>query len=821
MRNVVGWLVAVGLVVALCGAGASWAQQGSGSTAEEKAGEPAATQEPAEPAGGTIREEVTVTARKQGTESLAEVPFSIAAPTEEMLRERGAQNLEDVAANVAGFSVQNLGPGQSQVAMRGVSAGQIVRDQPGVKEQVGVYLDESVISLSLFTPDVDLFDMSRIEVLRGPQGTLFGSGSLSGTVRYITNPPELGASESVAELSLSSIDGGSIGGAAKVATNVPIGERAALRVTAYYNSLGGFIDAVQPDLSTDHDVNDGERYGGRVALRFAPNESTTITPRLIFQKVDTNGWNRIDDYNILANPFTTTRPAVNLGEREQFTQFEEPFTDDFLLADLTIEHDFGDLTLTSITSYTDRDVLVVRDATALTASITGGSIGLPEPIYTLDAPLNDATTAKVLTQELRLSGVNGKLGWVAGAFYSTTEREYAQRLLVSGFESLSGIPTQGLLAPRDVLFYSDLAYDFDQLAVFGEATWAVNDKLDITGGLRWYDYEEDREQVFDGIFGNDNNGSALVSTPGSTSADGIVPRLIASFEATENTRINAQVSRGFRLGGINDPLNVPLCTPADLVTFGGRDSWNDEKLWNYEIGSKSTLGGGSGSFSAAAFYMDIDDLQATVTAGSCSSRVVFNVPKARSTGVELELALQPTPVFDFAISTSYTDSELRSTLTSTDAQGNVSVVAGIEKGNRLPTVPEFQAAAAATWRHELGKDWLGYVSGTFQYVGSRFTQIGDQAAGFGTVNLLSFAPNTIGGPLTGNTFTFDPELPSYNLLNLRFGILTAAWDIALFVNNVTDEVALLALDQERGTRARVGYLTNPPRTIGVSARINF
>ncbi|MEM8998303.1 MAG: TonB-dependent receptor plug domain-containing protein, partial [Acidobacteriota bacterium] len=157
------------------------------------AGLPATAQESADGASDeaeasrdTFAEEVTVTARKR-EESLQEVPFSVVAPTEEQLRERGAVTLEDVSANVAGFSVQNLGPGQSQVAMRGVSAGQIVRDQPGVKEQVGVYLDESVISLSLFTPDIDLFDMNRVEVLRGPQGTLFGSGSLSGTVRYISN----------------------------------------------------------------------------------------------------------------------------------------------------------------------------------------------------------------------------------------------------------------------------------------------------------------------------------------------------------------------------------------------------------------------------------------------------------------------------------------------------------------------------------------------------------------------------------------------------------------------------------------------------------
>lgn len=160
--------------------------------------------------------------------------------------------------------MQNLGPGQSQIAIRGISAGQIVRDQPGVKEQVGVYLGESVISLSLFTPDLDLFDMNRIEVLRGPQGTLFGSGSSSGTVRYITNQPNLHESEIVAETTGGFIDGGEFDGSIKAMVNFPIAEgKAALRVVAYYNAIGGFIDAVQPGGSVNKDVNDGARDSGR------------------------------------------------------------------------------------------------------------------------------------------------------------------------------------------------------------------------------------------------------------------------------------------------------------------------------------------------------------------------------------------------------------------------------------------------------------------------------------------------------------------------------------------------------------------------------
>ena len=765
-----------------------------------------------------LAEEVTVTATKR-EQTILDVPFSVAAPTEEVLRLRGVEDLEGVAANVAGLTVQNLGPGQSQVAMRGVSAGQIVRDQPGVKEQVGVFLDESVISLSLFTPDIDLFDTNRVEVLRGPQGTLFGSGSLSGTVRYITNQPQLGVRDVFAELGLSFVDGGSPGADAKLGVNLPLGERAALRVASYYNRIAGFIDAVRPDLSVDDNVNDGFRSGFRAAVRFSPNERTAFTPRLVYQKVKMDGWNRIDEYNILANPFTTTRPPVTLGARQQFIQLQEDFSDDFLLADVLIEHDFGDLMLTSVTSYTYRDVLVVRDAGALTSSINGGSDGFPENVYTLDAPLNDATTANVWSQEVRVAGGTDTFPWVAGGFFSHTGRDYGQDLPVIGYEALTGTPTAGLRAPRDTLFFSDLSYSLNQFALFGEGTFTVTPRFSVTGGLRYYHFSEEKEQIFDGIFGNSANGISLVSQPGSTDANGLAPRVIASYKLTDAANLNAQVSRGFRLGGINDPLNVPLCTPQDLVTFGGRDTWGDETVWNYEVGVKSRVLGGLGAFGVNAFYMDISDLQATVTAGSCSSRVVFNVPNARSTGFEVEFEAAPNSNFDFAVSTSFNDSELRSTLTSTDASGGTTIVSGIEEGRRLPTVPRFQLATAATYQWEVRPGALAYVTGTYQHIGSRFTQVGDEE--LGTLNLLSFGANAIGGPLTASTFTYDPKLPAYDLLNLRVGLRRNRWDVAAYLNNVFDERALLSFDQERGTRARIGYLTNQPRTFGIATRFDF
>jgi len=764
--------------------------------------------------------EITVTATLH-EQALKDVPFSIAAPTASALRARGAETIEDIATNEAGFSVQNLGPGQSQVAMRGTSSGQTARDQPGVKEEVGVYLDDVPISLSLFTPDMDLFDVSRVEVLRGPQGTLFGAGSLAGTVRYISNQPELGVHSVFGEVGGSAMNGGSPGGDVKLGTNVPLGDKAAGRIAAYYNRVGGYMDAVQPGLSVKENINTSDRSGVRAALRVSPTGRFSFTPRVVYQAVNADGWNRHDSYNILANPFTTSRPAVMLGPRELFTQIPEPYTDRFKLGGLNATYDFGRMNLTSVTSYSTRDVSVVRDGGALYASIVGASIGLPEPVYTMNARLTDITNAHVFTQELRLAGSNGGRRWLVGGFFSNGKRDYGQSVMVPGFQAATHIPTAGLRAAQDELFFSELGYKLNQFAFFGEGTLPLGERLNLTGGLRYYNFDEDRTQIFDGFFGNDNNGASLISNPGSTKANGFAPRLMASYKASDQITFNAQVSKGFRLGGINDPLNVPICTPQDLITFGGRDSWKDETAWNYEVGTKSTLMDGRASLNLSAYYMDINNLQLTVTAGSCTSRLVFNVPKARSSGIELEFGATPNEQFDFSLNASLNNGQLRSTLTSTDANHNVSVVSGIKSGNRLPSVPQVQGSAAGTYRWRTGglRNSQPFVSASVRHVGSRYTLIDDLATGYGTVNLKAF-PNTVGGPLTQNAFTFNPELPAYTLANMRVGLTRSVWELALFVNNLTNEEAQLALDRERGTLARVGYLTNPPRTIGVMLTFN-
>jgi iron complex outermembrane recepter protein len=776
-------------------------------------------------AAQTVLGEVTVTARKRA-ESLQDVPFAVSARTEDQLRQAGANNIEDVSRNVAGLSVQNLGPGQSQVGIRGISSGKTDRDLPGVKEQVGVYMDESVISLSLFTPDLELYDLNRVEVLRGPQGTLFGSGSLAGTVRYISNQPDLSDGYGNAEVGVSSIDGGDTGGNFKAMLNLPMGDRAALRLVGYYDDIPGFIDAHGPGGAIEDDVNGGERTGGRLALRWELTENVTITPRIIYQDSNMDGYNRQDIWNILANPFTTTEPPVNIGEREQYRQFQEQFADEFMLGDLTMEFDLGSVVLTSVSSYTERDILVVRDASQLTGSVTFDLGGNSAQIRTNSA-LWDGTNVEVFTQELRLaSDTDGRMQWVLGGFYSDITRDYGQTLYTPGYDNIMidvlcggppncGVRSQDLGAPSDVPFYSRIPYDFTQFAAFAEFSFDLTERLNGTIGGRYYDFSEDRILYFGGLFA-DSDGLPTEPTngPGSADDDGFLPRVLFSYDVGDNVQLNAQAAEGFRLGGINDPLNTPLCSPEDLVTFGGRDSFESETLWNYELGAKIGFADGRAQLNIAAFYAEIDDLQMPVVAGTCSSRIVVNVPGAHSTGVEMELSAQPTDRFDFGISATYTESEIDTSVTSTSG-GVTTIVSGIEEGNRLPSVPEFQLSANATYSWPMTEMVDGFITGTYQHVGSRYTQIGDQADGFGTFGLRTFGDPTI------TSFTFDPQLPAYDIGNVRFGVRGDDWEAALFVNNVGDENTLLGLDQERGRVARVGYLVGQPRTFGLSFRKDF
>ncbi len=754
-------------------------------------------------------DEIIVTATKRASR-VQDVPFSINAQTEEDIQRANATTIEDISRNVAGLAVQNLGPGQSQVSIRGVSAGQIVRDQPGVKEQVGVYLDESVISLSLFTPDLDLFDLNRVETLRGPQGTLFGSGSVGGTLRYITNQPTLGVTEGLVEGNVNTVKDGELGGHIKGAINMPLGGGAAIRAVGYFTSFPGFIDAIGP--AGGKDVNDGTRKGGRLSLLVEPSPGIRLTPRVVYQKVEADGFNREEFFSIFANPLTTTRTPYTFNEREQYLLVREKFEDETLIADLTASAALGPVELTSITSYINRDILVSRDASALTGSISDDAVGLPDAGVLLPSNLVDTTDLKQLSQEVRLTSTGaGPLQWLVGAFYSTVDRDYSQTLPTPGYADAIGIPTGGDLNP-DSPYNSFLTYDIKQKAVFGEATYDFG-VVKATAGARYYDFKEERTFDNQGIFVGERN--VLSQT---TKSDGLSPRLILTYEPTRNLSVNLQAAKGFRLGGANDPLNLPICEQEDIDIFGPfSGSYDDETLWNYEAGVKMSQRGLT--FNAAAFYTRIKDLQVTLEAGSCSSRLVFNADKAHTKGLEAELGVSPIPGLDLSLAGSLIEAEFDSTL-----PGALAVSTGIREGNRLPSVPKYQVAASATYgqRFSSNADW--YVNASYQRVGNRITQPADQE---NNPRIFIYRPAAnpgadFGGIPIGAGTTVDLRLPAYDLLNLSAGLeFDSGLEIVAYVNNLLDENPRLSFDRERGGRARLAYNIGQPRTIGLTVRQSF
>ena len=747
---------------------------------------------------------VTATKRAQLAK---DVPFSLNVQSEEDIKRLNTTNLEDLSRNVAGLSIQNLGPGQSVVTIRGVSSGQIVRDQPGVKEQVGVYLDETPISLSLFTLDIDLFDLNRVETLRGPQGTLFGSGSIGGTVRYITNQPLLGVNEVKVEIDGNYIDEGSTGGHLKTALNVPLGEDAAVRLVAYGTRYGGFIDARQEGGAVDEDVNDGNRYGGRIALLWEPTENLSITPRIVYQNIDLGGFNREEVFNLFANPYTV--PPTPLGDREQHLLLDEAFEDETLIFDTVVDWSIeGLFDVTYSASYISRDLLVSRDASALTGSVSV-DLGFAEDQVANPSNLRDTTDLEQMTHELRLSSNDdGALHWLAGVFYSDVERDYSQRLPTPGYDALF-IPSADTNFPDavDSPYSSDLTYDLRQVALFGEATYKLLDRLGLTAGLRWYDWEEDKTFRSGGGFSNSDAQNQDVTV----SSDGFTPRFMVSYDANDNVTLNAQVSRGFRLGGVNDPLNQLLCGDA-YDTFRGYQEFEDETLWNYEVGFKSSFE--NVALNGSVFYTDIENLGVNVDAGPCSSRVTISVPESHTAGAELELSIQPTRSLLLAFAGSYLEAEFDSTIRTADG----GAVEGIEDGNRIPSVPDWQISGSATYTLPGLLSARGsYLSASWQFVGDSITQSGDQVPGR---EVFSHGLPYRGASADEAT-EVDLLLDSYHLFNLSAGLVYDNIEFTAYVKNITDENVRLSFDRERGGRARLAYRVGQPRTFGVVTRMRF
>lgn len=620
--------------------------------------------------------EIVVTAQKR-TQNVQDVPISIAVVSGEALQEQGSASLVDYAGYVPGMNVSNGGtPGQTTITLRGVAP-------LNSAQTVGIYLDDAPVGSSAiynragqFTIDLMPYDLERIEVLKGPQGTLYGASSIGGLVKYVTVQPDTREFKVRAGVEGFTIkDAGSLGWGGQVYVNAPIAtDTLAISGSFAWRKTPGWVDSV--NNAGIKDQNDYEQRGGRAALLWTPTPELSVKLAGIWQSLDSDG------NGIYAADLTGKR----LGNGHSYNNYvPESYDIDLDYYSATIDYDFGAATLTSATTYSKTQSAQVQDASyafgVLFPLLTNGAIPPGITPFSLDLGL------KKWTQEVRLASPSGgRFEWLIGGFFTDEETSNAQ--LVRSFD-MAGNP----IVPLDPLAIVGLPATYKEYAVFANATFKLTEQFEVTGGLRWARNEQTFTQISSG---------AIVPTandPGESAESVWTFSVSPQFHINEDAMLYARVATGYRPGGPNVIVpNVPPSVDADRMT-------------NYEVGLKADFADRMLTVDAAFFWMDWTDIQVTRAFGGVSGGA--NGGKATSKGFEGSLALRPAPGLTISATGSYTDATLSE---------DVPDISGV-KGDRLPAVPKFSGALRADYEFELGGGNKGSFGAGIRHAGNRLSLV--------------------------------------------------------------------------------------------------
>jgi len=613
-----------------------------------------------------LLEEIIVTASKR-KQTLLEVPMSISALGEASLERITADRYEDYVSQIPGLTLNANGSNRAKFSIRGITTSS---SQSNTQVPVAVYHDDLPVLdsfASFVTPDLRLFDVNRVEVLRGPQGTLFGSGALGGAIRVITNKPEMSEFQGKLAATIVTNKGGDTSQALSSMFNFPIVEdELALRAVVYYRDDGGYVDNI---ARRDSNVDGHTSVGGRAMLNWQPNNSLSFLLTVSSQD---------DDSNDQAYTFLT-------GPKNQYDSFaEEETAVEFTTTNLVTEYQFGSTALTSSTTYSTRNERLANDLTA-------GIQPIVSPFGITAGILNQLEgQSDVFAEEVRLaSASDNALQWLVGAFYIEAERYAVSSMVADGADSLFnliGFPTAGMPYLPDSIFGSVTKIKTTEKAVFGELTYAFTDQISATAGARWF---SNRQDLFASTAGLLAAGSPL--TDRSTEESAITPKLSISYWANSDTHVYIQAAKGCRVGQNN--LTLPL-----LPGFSPPpENYDSDSLWNYEIGVKATLLEGRLKINTAAFYIDWTDVQLQQQVGPLT--FIDNAGKASSQGLELELEYLLTKSLRFGTAITYTDTELKT------------VEAGVaaQKGDELPGTSKFKITNHLQWSHALNSGVMTHL----------------------------------------------------------------------------------------------------------------
>lgn len=735
-----------------------------------------------------------VTARRT-RERLQDVPISITVQNDERLQRTNAAELDDVARAIPNLNLSPAGVlGAGQLSVRGVYS-------PVGAPTVGFYLDDTPIQIRPLgfsgAANPHLFDLDRVEVLRGPQGTLFGSGSLGGTVRFITKQPDLLEASGFGSSELSSTKGGDLGYRFWSAAGGPIvRERLAVRTGFYLRRAAGFVDRVDPvsGATLDADVNDNMTVAVRAAATAALTELVKISSSFYYQRTRSND----------LPYFESTR-----GPHKQSFLIKQPGRDDFFLPSLTVEAQFDKAVLTSVSSYFDREDRRVSDYSSVFSELVlGGSMpGISPAGGTSNIT---STRQKSLVQELRFASSRreARFNWVAGAFYQHSRLRLRQKVVEPGISDLVseifGLPVEAVfgapLLPGGITYRGYESIAETQAAAFGEATWRLAETLELLGGVRLSLTKLKLEVNSDGPYAGPVSSSNRVAE--SQTETPLTPRLSLSYRPGADRLFYAGLSRGYRAGGANTPVPQEPCA-ADLSLRGrtaSPPSFRSDSLWSYELGAKGTFPRHGLTISAASFLIDWRKIQQSISLPNCGFSFVENLGRARNRGFEVEADWTPTSRLHLSAAAGYVDARFRQTLVGGNAAGKLGIL--VESGDRVPFTPAWSVSAAGEYRVELAPSHRAYIRGEYQFRGSYQRTASAPAVGF-------------------NPSTFAGE--SYTTGNVRAGLKGSVWEAAVFINNVSNDRSVLFsnADLVPASRSPLRQSTLRPRTIGFSASARF
>lgn len=746
---------------------------------------------------GRALEEIVVTAQKR-TENLQDVALSVQVLGNVQLEQLNVNGFEDYIEFLPTVSYTSAGPGYGILYMRGISSG---GDgvHSGSMPSVGVYLDEQPVTTINNVLDVHIYDVARIETLAGPQGTLFGQGSQAGTLRIITNKPNLDEFQASYDLGIDTVKEGDLGYTLEGMLNMPLSERAAVRLVGWHESQGGYIDNIPGSITfaasgitidnsdlVEDDFNSVETSGARALLKIDLNDNWSVTPGLMYQQQESHGiW---------------AHDPEDIGDLEVIRYFPEDQEEDWLQSTLTIEGNIAEkVDFVYALSHLDRDVDSTNDYTGYAEYLEELYAYYGASCYHYDALGNCADPSQFingderftrLSHEVRLqSAGENRFQWIVGAFSQKQVHDFDLQWIVPDMNSAGSVIENGTTVWQTY----QIRTDRDE-AYFGEASFDFTDTFSFTGGIRHFKYDN-RLYGFNGFLGHCTgftvDGEFVADPAGTpqypcfdtrildddTTGSGNSWKGTFNFRANDDVLLYATYSEGFRSGGVNR-ARVP-----NIEKY--RPDWVN----NHEIGWKSTWMDGRLRFNGAAYMLDWEDFQYSFLDFSLSNlTIIGNVGQARTVGAEFDMNWLVTERFNLSVAGSYNKAELEEPYW-VDGQDEIDgLPPDAPTGTEMPFVPEWQFTTIG--RYDLNFGSLpGYVQAAISYTGASW-------------NFLEVADRL--------------RQDGYTLVNLSTGIEKDNWSLDLFVNNATDERAQINVyEPSYPSLLDSQTVTNRPLSVGI------